>query len=96
MAGPAENLKEGWGLIMSDPDSESGLVLDKPVAMNFCLGCHHKIEKSTMEGKPVRECRWVMSEFLNDSVEQYCALAKAAHADPKIKQVDTPLLILAQ
>ena len=79
LAGPSELLAEGWKLIRSDR-TEDGLIIDEPAPMNLCLGCHHKLDSTHVNNHKVQTCEWIMSEFLEDSVQQYCVMAKAASA----------------
>ena len=84
LAGPTENLAEGWKLL------KQGIKMDDPAPLDRYLGCHQRIANQEVDGQMVRSITYDMSDFLSSCVDRYLELAQVGRE--KLKQVKTPYL----
>ena len=84
MAGPKDNLPNGWSLL------QKGLVIETPVPIGVYLGCGH--EEGTMKVGDIvaRTMTYNMEDFLTSCVDRYLELAGDG---VKLRTVATPFLV---
>jgi len=82
MAGPKENLAEGWRLI------QKGVNMGKVESVGLYLGCNHKTYSAVSPyiGKPVRVMEYDMSDFLRSCTGVYKKLTGVA----KLRKASSP------
>ena len=96
LAGPRQNLAQGWKLIRQDSATTTGLKIEDPTSINgqVYLGCRHFKEETTLpNGKKIRLMTYDMSEFFSSCVDKYLELAGSkGQKTPLSKAVNTPFL----
>ena len=94
LAGPKENLAEGWKLIRGNMTDEggTGLMMEDPSPLGHYLGCLHVQGKVTLpNGNVANTITYDMEEFLGSCVKRYLDLATEVQGtEPKLRVVGTP------
>ena len=89
MAGPKDNLVQGWKLIQQGRD------LDDPTPVGKCLGCSHEESTCKLEnGRVVRVMEYDMTEFMGSCVDAY--RTACGQTDLELRKVDTPFIPAAE
>ena len=88
LAGPKQNLAEGWRLIKDVVD------MGTPDPPGLFLGCiHEPFELTLSDGTNLRGMRYNMSSYLRDTVQQYKDLVKRVTGkEPILKHAEHPFL----
>jgi len=87
LAGPGNNLAQGWKLIRSCLDVE------QPGPIGPYLGCKHEMSTPTVDGSEVRVMTYNMEEYLEAIVNDYQQLASQIMGKEfKFKEAKTPFL----
>ena len=86
LAGPKQNLAEGWRIIRGKVDVE------QPGPLGHFLGCKHGQFSDTLEdGTKIQGIRYNAESFLRGCVAKYKVLhAQEAGYEPTLRHVDTP------
>ena len=90
LAGPNQNLKEGWDLIHSSEGAN--VKIDDPSPLGLCLGCDHHEFVRTYDGHKVRGIQYDMEGNLKLAVAHYQNLCQQYSYKSSLKHVDTPFI----
>ena len=71
LAGPAKYMQEAWNELRERID------MDEPTPLEKYLGCIHKQEKTTVNGKQVTKVTYDMEEFANQCVTSYLQMTNS-------------------
>ena len=89
MAGPTDNLKNGWELLRNPSDETPGLVIEDAKPVGLYLGCNQEVARWESDRRTTTTLTYNMQEFLESCVARYLELAGPG---VKLKHVRTPFL----
>ena len=96
LAGPAQNLAEGWRLIRGNATAEGGegLIMEDPTPLGQYLGCNHIQGNIVLpNGNKARTIEYDMEDFFDSCVSRYVDLATGIQGSAsKLGVVGTPFL----